>query len=65
MAAGLWVPVRGLKAATNFYELEAQVKGGSSLEESLVSSPVSMMTNGHFYALCAEMCYFNISTGKH
>ena len=29
----------GSKRATNFYELEAQVKGTSSLEESLVSLP--------------------------
>ena len=29
----------GSKRATNFYELEAQVKGASSLEESLVSLP--------------------------
>ena len=29
----------GSKRATNFYELEAQVKSASSLEESLVSRP--------------------------
>ena len=34
----------GSKRATNFYELEAQVKGGSSLEESLVSMPPLMTT---------------------
>ena len=34
----------GSKRATNFYELEAQVKGGSSLEESLVSLPALTMS---------------------
>ncbi len=33
------------------------MKGGSSLEESLVGSFVSMMTNGQFGTLCAVVRY--------
>ena len=49
----------GSKRPTNFYELEAQVKGGSSLEESLVSPPISMMTRWEVGSLCGEMRYLS------
>lgn len=51
----------GSKRATNFYELEAQVKGGSSLEESLVSipSPIIMIWYWQPGTLCGRCASVN------
>ena len=46
----------GSKRATNFYELEAQVKSASSLEESLVSLPKKHILRPPRIPILKESC---------